>query len=200
MDPCDGFHGWILLPDEIVEKARRGAEITNRFMSGRPSQLILTDNPTFMGNCGQAVFAIAVGFPVPDFEQEALERGRRWDGGEDFKNTGIDVKTTRHRPWSRPRLYIPYDKADGSDHFHPLSEKVKWFALVVWDPDSCLGRFVGWATKEEALAAEVKHDIKRPAHVMEENQLHTGYPGGQDEHLRGLQATRERTLSDVPAL
>lgn len=106
-----------------------------------------------LGVVGEAHYGMLVGL-----EREAAFG----DGGQDFP--GVDVKATSH--WREPRLLRLQADPLKADHFALVAVHLEWERA----------RYVGYATREELLAADVREYGYGPTLTIVESELHKGLP------------------------
>jgi hypothetical protein len=169
MIDSERFYGWWELPIDTVERCAKAAdEMTRRARVSSFRRMDNTDSVRahFIGNCGEAVFALVRGWPEPDFLKKATGKT---DGGEDFP--GLDIKTTTHSP---PSLNVWADKRFGSRFTR--AAKVRWFVLIEYDDTKRRGRICGYATRAEVFAAPVVSLGGHDAFSIPESKLHKPDP------------------------
>lgn len=141
----------------IEREANRRESEKRRFLSTRQWNAQHTHLP---GLAGEQVFALVAGVEV---DWAARVQG---DGGMDFPDLKLDVKTTLH--WTDPWLRVS------------KQEKMvaQWYALVALDLHGRRGFVVGYCHKQDVLGAEVKDMGYGPSYVLPADRLRpfTGLP------------------------
>lgn len=119
-------------------------------------------NPRFnlLGEVGEELFSRVTGLP---------RHSHFGDGGEDFP--GVDVKATSH--WQSPRLLrLETD---------PL--RAELFALTAVDIVGHRARYVGYATRDELVAAEIQEYGYGPTRTILAQHLHRELPPRREVSL-----------------
>jgi hypothetical protein len=112
-------------------------------------------NPKFnlLGEVGEELYSRISGIP---------RRTHFGDGGEDFP--GVDVKGTSH--WEKPRLL----------RLETDLLRASFFALVAVDVVGHRARYVGYATRDELVSAEVIEYGYGPTRTIIAEKLHRDLP------------------------